>query len=454
MPSPTPSTTPDPATYALLRLTLTPGLGPVLISRALAAFGSPEAILAANEHALRRIKGIGDDKSRQIVAGFADSARRADDELALAESLNARILAIHDPAYPPLLRQIPDPPPILTIRGDFCLGIGYAGSPSRSSGAEPQSTQNQAINSSDSPSPACPGSPSPAPMDQYPIAIVGSRACTQYGMEQAERFSMALAQCGLTIVSGGARGVDTAAHRAALRVKGRTLAVLGCGLAECYPAENKDLFDQIAAGSGAIISELPLRTPPNAENFPARNRIISGLSLGVLVVEAGRRSGALITARQAAEDHGREVFALPARVDSAAAQGSLDLLKSGGAQLVTHPDDILQALESPARHHFQGTHEARFAPARDPDSLFVAESDSALHASKPSALPSPAPSTPSALSPLQSSILEALDKPRGIDDLARIIAADPGQLRAEITILELRKRVARKGTILERITRP
>lgn len=405
---------PDPATYALLRLTLTPGLGPVLISRALAAFGSPEAILAANEYALRRIKGIGDDKSRQIVAGFADSARQADAELALADQLNVRILAIHDPAYPPLLRQIPDPPPILTIRGDFS---GHA------------------------------GSPSPAPLDHYPIAIVGSRACTQYGMEQAERFSMALAQCGLTIVSGGARGVDTAAHRAALRVKGRTLAVLGCGLAECYPPDNKDLFDQIAAGSGAIISELPLRTPPNAENFPARNRIISGLSLGVLVVEAGRRSGALITARQAAEDHGREVFALPARVDSAAAQGSLDLLKSGGAQLVTHPDDILQALESPARHHFQGTHEARYAP------LFTPESDTpGMRLGESRGLPSPAPTTPpSSLSPLQSSILEALDKPRGIDDLARIIAADPGQLRAEITILELRKRVARKGTILERI---
>jgi DNA processing protein len=423
MPSPTPHT------LALLRLTLTPGLGPVLITRALETFGSPDAVLAASESALRRIKGVGDDRARTIAKGLADSAARADDELSLADSLNVSILAKGDPAYPPLLAQIPDAPPILYIRGAL----------------------------------------DPAALDRFPVAIVGSRACTHYGTEQTERFSAHMAAAGLTIVSGGARGIDTAAHRAALRVKGRTVAVLGCGLAECYPPDNRALFDQIAAGegaSGAVVSELPLRTPPNAENFPARNRIISGLSLGVLVVEAARRSGALITARLAAEEHGREVFALPSRVDSSAAEGSLDLLKSGGAALVTHPEDIIQALEAPARHVHHGTHAARYAAQSalddspvSPGQVTQSQVAQASRLCEPSPTPTifdtpPAPPAPpaSSLTPAHQSILAALDKPQTLDQLAATLALDPAALRAQITMLEIRRRVTRRGSLIERVS--
>jgi DNA processing protein len=401
-----PSTHPD--TLDLLRLTLTPGLGPVLISRALDTLGSPGAVLGASEHALRRVKGIGDDRARAIVQG-ADAARRAaDDELALAETLGIRILARCETGYPALLSQINDAPPILYIRGHL----------------------------------------DPGDSDRFPIGIVGSRSCTQYGTEQSERFAAALAQAGLTIVSGGARGIDTAAHRAALRVKGRTVAVLGCGLADCYPPDNRELFDRIAAGSGAVISELPLRTPPNAENFPARNRIISGLSLGTLVVEAAKRSGALITARLAAEDHAREVFALPARVDSASAAGSLELIKSGGAQMVTHPDDILAALETPARHLHAGTHEARYAPAA---ALFDGADDQAQPTDAPPLPPKAQSPRDAALSPSQAAVLNALDKPRGMDELASVLNIPAHALRADITILEVKRRVRRRGTLLERV---
>jgi DNA processing protein len=346
------------------------------------------------------VKGIGEVLARQIAAAIPETDRLADEELALAKTLGVDLLAIGSPAYPPLLAQTPDPPPLLYVRGQI----------------------------------------SPDALDRYPVAIVGSRSCTVYGREQSERFAEHLAGSGLTIVSGGARGIDAAAHRAALRAKGRTIAVLGCGLAECYPPENNELFDQIASGSGAVVSELPLRTPPNAENFPARNRIISGLSLGVLVIEAGRKSGALITARLAAEDHGREVFALPARVDSSAAEGSLELIKSGGAQMVTHPADILQALETPARHLFHGTHEHRYARPETHGALFNSQQQAA-----------PEIPTNAGLTPSQSSILAALDAPRTLDQLAIELKLDAARLRADITMLEIRRRIARRGSKFERI---
>lgn len=400
---------------ALLRLTLTTGLGPVLIGRAIREFGSAEAVLGASEQGLRRVEGIGADRARKIVAGFGPSAESADRELELAGTLGVSILGVNESEYPALLREIPDAPPIIYIRGTLAREH-----------------------------------------DKYPVGIVGSRTCTHYAIEQTTRFSFALAQAGLTVVSGGARGVDTAAHAAALKAGGRTIAVLGCGLANCYPPDNLGLFDQIAGGGGAVISELPLNTPPNAENFPARNRIISGLSLGVLVIEAGRKSGALITARVAAEDHGREVFALPARVDSSAAEGSLALLKSGGALLVTHPDDILQALESPARHAHQGSHEARF-PARESQMMLAETSrrESTLDA-RASAVGDVASAGAGArdagLTERQLSIMAALEEPRSMDQLSEMTGVPPAQLRAEITLLEIKRRVQRRGSLVARIS--
>ena len=393
------------ATLDLLALTLVPGLGPVLIGRAAAHLGSASAVLAASPAQLQTVPGIGREKAKaffEFRGNARDAALHAVDR---AAQVGASVIGLHDDQYPPLLRTINDPPPILFVRGSFAHTEG----------------------------------------DKYPLAVVGSRECTQYGREQTARFAAALGSAGITIVSGGARGIDTAAHTASIRSGGRTFVVLGCGIAKAYPPENQPLFDQIVAeGRGVIVSELPIDTPPNAENFPARNRIISGLSLGVLVIEAARGSGSLITARLAAEDHGREVFALPGRVDSHASEGANDLVKTGGAHLVTSPADILALLEQPARHVFGGTHAARYGPANsEAHSLFPA-------AVLPAATTSLAVST---LTDTQRRIHSALESPLSADDLLKATGMEPGQLRADLTILELRRVVTRSGSRFERVVR-
>ncbi len=207
-----------------------------------------------------------------------------------------------DEQYPAMLRSIPDPPAVLYLRGEL------------------------------------------QPRDLHALAIVGSRKCSYYGREQAERFAAILSAAGMTVISGGARGIDSAAHRGAIsHPEGRTIAVLGSGVDVPYPPENEKLFEQIAGGRGAVLSEYPLGAPPVAENFPRRNRIVSGMSRGVLVVEADVRSGALITARQANEEQGRTVFALPGRVDNALSVGPHQLIRDG-AILVTQLSDILDDL--------------------------------------------------------------------------------------------------------------
>lgn len=392
---------PTPATLDLLALTLIPGLGPVLIGRAVSHLGGTERVLAASPAELQTVPGIGPEKAKSFFgsrAGARDAAQRT---LERALQVNARVIGLHDHQYPPLLRSIPDPPPVIFVRGHFDHERG----------------------------------------DQYPLALVGSRDCTQYGREQTARFASALGSAGITVVSGGARGIDTAAHTAAIRAGGRTVVVLGCGIAKAYPPENLPLFDQIVEeGRGVIISELPIDTPPAAENFPARNRIISGISLGVLVVEAASGSGSLITARLAAEEHGREVFAVPGRVDSPASAGANELIKIGGAHLVCSPADVLAMLEQPARHAHAGTHADRYKT-----DLF------ADHAAHSHAQPSPETLNVQTLNPTQRRIYEALTEPLTADELLKATGLEPALVRSDLTIMELRRVVVRSGS---RFARP
>lgn len=416
----------------MVALTLVPGLGPVLIDRLLRSFEgqSPWVIFQQTSARLETVKGLGSGRAKAIGEFKAKAREAARAEVQSAADLGASIVTMVDEAYPELLREIPSAPPVVYVRGTL----------------------------------------EPGGADRFPMAIVGSRKCTHYGMEQTERFASALASAGMTIVSGGARGIDTAAHRAAVRVGGRTIAVLGCGLAHCYPEENAALFDQIAQGRGAVISELPIKTGPSAENFPARNRIISGLSLGVLVIEAGVRSGSLITARQAVEEHGREVFALPGRVDSPACEGSLELIKSGGAAMVTTPGDIVEHVQQAARHQFMGTHGVRYGKLDGEAGLFASKDEEretgrerererenekeslprvgADSATKTRGVAAGVGGGGLALSESQSALLAALRAEGGLamDELVRVTGAGPGALRADLTILELRRLVVRDGS--------
>jgi DNA processing protein len=402
----------SPNTIDLLRLTLVPGLGPVLIARLLRQFGSARVVLETPAQQLRKVKGIGEGKADAIDQARKDLDGLVEQELAHLERSGVTLIPIGDPCYPSLLAHIDDPPLLLYARGTLV----------------------------------------PTSLDRAMLAVVGSRKCSHYGLEQSARFASGLARSGVTIVSGGARGIDTAAHRGALDAGGRTIAVTGCGLGRCYPPENEALYERIAA-SGCVLSELPYMTPPNAENFPARNRIISGMAQGTLVIEAGHRSGSLITARLAAEDHGREVYAIPGRVDSPYSVGSLHLLKSGGATLVTEPADILHAygelttfdLGAPAWTAQDGASAGGlFEPSRATDAQTGAASRPASRASVASA---PAPI---GLDEVSARILEALDEPLSPDQLAQRTGLLPHELRAKLTMLEIQRRVRRVGTSLER----
>ncbi|MBI1190124.1 MAG: DNA-protecting protein DprA [Tepidisphaera sp.] len=386
---------------ALLELTHVSGLGPTLIRRLVDRSGSPTAAQASSPADWSQIKGMRKDLVASLESRLRAAKNAAQRELDLAESLGVRILTYLDADFPSLLANTPGAPVLLYVRGDI------------------------------------------TPADRFPVAIVGSRQCSQYGLEQARRFAGSLSGAGLTIVSGGAKGIDAAAHQAALIAKGRTIAVLGCGLSHCYPEEHADLFERIAQ-HGAVVSELPLSTPPSAENFPMRNRVISGLSLGVLVIEAGVKSGALITAQYAAEEHGRDVMALPGRVDSAASRGSLELLKSGGAALVTDPADVIHALESAARHLAGGTHAARFG---FPSATHAPDADPAAH---PAPLFEAAPPAPVLATPTQAKILDALSTRATFDQLIAATGFESPRLRAELTMLELAKRVRREGSLYSR----
>jgi DNA processing protein len=280
-----------------VRLALVPGVGPRLRKALLEDFGTAGAVLAAAAADLRRVPGIGAELARRIAAAKEEIDVRS--ELDLCAAHRIRILTDHDEDYPRALREIHDPPAVLFVRGAILA------------------------------------------QDALSVAIVGSRHATHYGLVQAERLAGSLARAGLTIVSGLARGIDGAAHRGALSAGGRTIAVLGGGLLNLYPPEHAELAEQVVA-EGALVSELPPRSPPLAGAFPQRNRIITGMSLGVMVVEASTRSGALISARHAMEQ-GREVFAVPGRIDSRMSHGCHRLIRDG-AKLVETADDVLEEL--------------------------------------------------------------------------------------------------------------
>jgi len=377
-----------------LRLQSIPDVGPIRARNLLSHFGSIDAIFDATAAELERVEQVGRKVSESIL-------RYRSDEIALREIERAsdcgvRILCQADLEYPPSLLQIPDPPICLYIRGTLL------------------------------------------PTDAVAIAIVGTRDCTHYGREQSLRFSERLATCGFTIVSGLARGIDGDAHCGALRGGGRTLAVLGNGLAHVYPAEHSELSNRVA-DSGAVISELPMDCGPEAKNFPGRNRIIVGLSLGVIVIEAGLRSGAMITARLANE-YNREVFAVPGRVDQPEkTNGVNQLIRDGAAKLITCVDDVLEELGD------VGKIMANTKPADPRKSALSFSTNAGDHPSVgPAALAQVNDARLQALSPVERAVLGAVRN--GIEDLDSIgVSLNVGiaDIGAALTALELRGMVRR-----------
>jgi DNA processing protein len=289
---------PDADLVARLRLTSTPGLSPRVLRRLVDRFGSPEAVLRADEGAIARVNGLGRARAGLVTGATApavvlrdlDRMRRAD----------VRVLRPPAPGWPAGLEELDDPPLVLFSRGEV-------------TGA-----------------------------DARAVAIVGSRRASRYGLRCAHVLAAELAELGFTIVSGLARGIDTQAHRGALAAGGRTIAVLGGGLARLYPPENLSLARDVAAGSGAVLSEFPLDLAPRPYHFPRRNRIMAAMALAVVVVEATERSGSLITVDHAL-DIGREVLAVPGRIDSKVSRGTHRILREGAA-LCEGAADVLAAL--------------------------------------------------------------------------------------------------------------
>ena len=338
------------------------GIGDLLFKRLIDRFNSPASIFEATRDELLKVEGITPRlvaaiKQRQI----SDSVKKDFDRV---RQKGVKIVTMADPDYPPLLLQIPDPPPFLYVDG--CLD---------------GSIKN--------------------------VAVVGSRNATNYGRSATLRLCRDLARLKITVVSGMALGIDSAAHEGALMGKGATVAVLGSGLENIYPAENRKLYDRIV-DTGAVVSEFPLNAEPDAHNFPRRNRIISGMSLGTVVVEATRRSGSLITARLSAEQN-REVFAVPGSIQSFKSTGTHTLIKQG-AKLVEHAQDIMEEFSS----MIEVPAETEITPDGPPEAM-------------------------PRLSPEESKVFEALGPyPVHIDDLARNLSMESGKLSSVLLQLELK----------------
>lgn len=349
----------------LIRLNMTKGIGVITYKRLLETFGSPKTILGASKRELIGVAGVGTELAERITQSSRDG--NVDTELSLAGEMGVKIVPYTSDGYPRNLKSIYDPPLVLYIKGEM------------------------------------------KETDAIALAIVGSRRSTYYGQSQAERMSASLANTGFCIVSGLARGIDAAAHRGALKVKGRTIAVLGNGMSTIYPPEHMELAERVAE-NGALISELPMRTPPDSRNFPPRNRLISGLSLGVVVVEASTRSGSSITAQWALEQ-GKEVFAVPGNIDSPYSRGTHRLIKEG-AKLVECVDDIIEEL-GPLAETLK-TPEGQ--SIEDPRSLLLNEKEKRVF-----------------------SVLSS--NPMDIDEITKVTALPPSNVASTLMVLEIKKLV-------------
>jgi DNA processing protein len=374
----------SPETVDLLALSLVPGLGPRLTAALLAQFGNAAAVRRLTAEQFRRVPRIGDKLAQQ----FTEALRSVplDRELQLVAKHRVRLVPRGGPLYPKVLARLPDAPFLLYCRGTL------------------------------------------VDADEQAIAIVGSRQCTAYGRRMAQQIARGLAQAGYTIVSGLALGIDGAAHEGALQAGGRTLAVLAGGLSTIYPPQHLELSCRIEQ-SGCLLSEAPMTSPPEPNVFAARNRIISGLAQAVVVIEAGDRSGSLITARHALEQ-GRELFVVPGQADSPHSAGSLQLLRNG-ARLVRNADDILEDLRG-------------VAPAAPP----------AVHEEKNIATQEPLAPSPRAVPRLAGDelrIWEALaGGPLPIDELVRRLGIPVAQLTSFLMALEIKRCVRRlPGNYLE-----
>jgi DNA processing protein len=367
---------------AWMRLERTHGVGPRTAPALLAAFGSPDAIFAAGHDALAA--HLSPAQARAILQpASADTLRLVDATLRWRDQPGHTVLALGQPGYPDLLAAIPDPPLLLYIKGSPDLLAGPA------------------------------------------LAIVGSRNASTQGKANALAFAEALSRAGLAIVSGLALGVDAAAHEGALKGPGSTVAVIGTGPDLVYPARNRALCERIAA-AGCIVSEYPVGTPPLPGNFPKRNRIISGLAAGVLVVEAAAQSGSLITARQAAEQ-GRDVFAIPGSIHAALSKGCHLLIREG-AKLVDGAGDVLEAM---AWSPLAGRRPLpRLAVAAEAESAAVSSAE-------------------------EDSLLAALGHdPVDADTLLALVGGTPGELSTRLLLLELAGTVERlPGGQFQRIVR-
>jgi len=348
--------------FSWVGLYLIPGLGNTSFKLLLETFGSAGAVFNAGFSELVKVSGVREPIARKIVnRQFSSDPEK---EMRQAEACNARIIRYADPAYPRQLREIHVPPMLLYVKGRDL------------------------------------------PIRQTFVAIVGSRNATHYGLKAAENLGFGLARRGAGVVSGLAKGIDSAAHKGCLRARGYTIAVIGTGIDRVYPTPNKKLSEEIVE-KGTIVSEFPMGSPPEPRNFPIRNRIISGLSRGVTVVEATRNSGSLITASLALEQ-GREVFAVPGSIDSFKSMGSHFLIKQGAA-LIENADDILECLGFSRR------------PVQQ-DCLFEDASDSEAE-----------------LSEAERKIYRILgDYPMHIDEIVRQGKMDAGEVSSALMELELK----------------